>query len=213
MARLLLITGATGGLGTVVLEHLRDSYECVALVRGSAPEGVRAIHADLADAGSVRDAIRGLGTKPYGLVHLAGGFEPGALADTTDDVWAKMLGLNLTGAFVAIRETLAVMDRAAEGRIVAISSDAARTKAKGSVAYTVSKSALNTLVELTAKELAGTRITINALMPTSLDTPAMRQVVAREKLVPLSRVAETIAFLLSPQAAHIQGALIPLAAG
>ena len=212
MARLLVITGATGGLGTVVLDYLRESYECVALVRGSAPEGVRAIHADLADAASVREALQRLGAQPFGLVHLAGGFEPGTLAETTDDVWAKMLGLNLTGAFVAIRETLAVMDRAAEGRIVAISSDAARTKAKGSVAYTVSKSALNTLVELTAKELAGTCITINALMPTSLDTPAMRQVMPQEKLVPLSRVAETIAFLLSSQAAHIQGALIPLTA-
>jgi NAD(P)-dependent dehydrogenase (short-subunit alcohol dehydrogenase family) len=208
----LLITGATGGLGAEVVRRLSESYECVALVRGAVPEGLRGVQADLSDAGSVRDAIRSLGQSPFGLVHLAGGFETGSLAETSDEVWAKMVGLNLTGAFVAIRETLAVMDRALDGRIVVISSDAARTKAAGSVAYTVSKSGLNTLVEVVAKEVAKTRITVNALMPSSLDTPAMRQFMPREKLVPLARVAETIAFLLSPEAASINGALIPLTA-
>ena len=213
MTRLLLITGATGGLGAEVVRRLRESYECVALVRGTTPGGVRGVHADLSNAASVRDAIRSLGQAPYGLVHLAGGFEGGSIAETSDDIWAKMIGLNLTGAFVAIRETLAVMDRALDGRIVVISSDAARTKAAGSVAYTVSKSGLNTLIEVVAKELAKTRITANALMPSSLDTPAMRQVMPREKLVPLERVSETIAFLLSAEAASINGALIPLTAG
>ena len=213
MKRPLLITGATGGLGAEVVRRLNDAYECVALVRGAAAEGVRSVHADLSDAASVREAIRGLGQSPYGLVHLAGGFETGSLAETSDEIWAKMIGLNLTGAFVAIRETLAVMDRALDGRIVVISSDAARTKAAGSVAYTVSKSGLNTLIEVVAKELAKTRITANALMPSSLDTPAMRELMPREKLVPLERVSETIAFLLSAEGANINGALIPLTAG
>lgn len=204
--RPLIVTGATGGLGTVVLRHLSSSYECIALSRGQA---------DLTDPASVRKAIRSIADEhgpPYGLVHLAGGFAPGSLLETTDETWAQMLGLNLTAAFAAIRETLAVMDRASAGRIVAISSEAALTKAKGSVAYTVSKSALSVLIELAAKELAGTRITANALLPSALDTPAMRAVMPREQLVPLERVAETIAFLLSESASSVNGALIPLTA-
>ena len=213
--RTLIITGATGGLGTEVVRQLSTAYDCVALYRGTAPEGVRGVQADLSDPAAVRAAIQSIAAEsgpPYGLVHLAGGYAPGSLADTTDEGWSHMLSLNLTAAFVAIRETLAVMDRASAGRIVVISSDAARTKSKGNLAYTVAKSALNTLIELTAQELRATPITANALMPTALDTPAMRKEMPREKLVPLDRVASTIAFLLSEEGTNVSGALIPLAA-
>lgn len=219
--RTLLITGATGGLGTEILPYLAGAFDCVALyrsessfaaLRDSVGGALRGVQADLGDPASVRDAVRSTGT-PYGLVHLAGGFAPGSLAETSDDTWAGMLSLNLTGAFVVIREMLAVMDRAGAGRIVAISSEAALTKAPGSVAYTVSKSALNALIEVAAKELRGTLITANALLPSSLDTAAMREVMPRERLVPLARVGETLAFLLSDAAASISGALIPLRPG
>jgi NAD(P)-dependent dehydrogenase (short-subunit alcohol dehydrogenase family) len=202
--RPLIVTGATGGLGTVVVGHLSTSYQCIALSRSQA---------DLTDPASVRTAIRRIAEEhgpPYGLVHLAGGFASGSLLETSDETWAQMLGLNLTAAFACIRETLAVMDRASAGRIVAISSEAALTKGKGSVAYTVSKSGLSVLIEVLAKELAGTKITANALLPSALDTPVMRESMARERLVPLERVAETIAFLLSEAAANVNGALIPL---
>ena len=209
--RTLIVTGATGGLGTEVVRHLRDEYDVVALYRSEAPSDVRGVKADLSDPASVRDAIRSIGAS-YGLVHLAGGFAPGSIAETSDDTWTKMLDLNLTSAFVAIRETLAVMDHAAPGRIIVISSDAARTKAPGSVAYTVAKSALNVLIEVLAKELKGTAITANALMPSALDTPAMRAEMPPEKLVPLDRVAATLKFLLSDSASNINGSLISLTA-
>lgn len=209
--RTLIVTGATGGLGTEVVHQLRDEYEIVALYRSEAPSNVRGVKADLSDPASVRNAVGSVGA-PYGLVHLAGGFAPGSIAETSDETWTKMLDLNLTAAFVAIRETLAVMDRGAAGRIIVISSDAAGTKAPGSVAYTVAKSALNVLIELLAKELKGTAITANALMPSALDTPAMRGEMPREKLVPLDRVAATLKFLLSDSGANINGSLIPLTA-
>ena len=218
--RTLLITGATGGLGTEILPYLAGAFDCVAVYRSessfaalreSVGGALRGVPADLGDSASVREAIRSVGT-PYGLVHLAGGYAPGSLAETSDETWANMLGLNLTGAFVAIRETLAVMDRASAGRIVVIGSDATRTKAPGNVAYTVAKSGLNVLVELAAQELRGTPITVNALLPSALDTAAMRQMMPRERLVPLAWVGETLAFLLSDAAANITGALIPLTA-
>ena len=210
--RTLIVTGATGGLGTEVVRHLREDYDVVALYRSDAPTNVRGVQADLSDPASVRRAIQSIGA-PYGLVHLAGGFAMGSIAETTDDTWRKMIELNLTAAFVAIRETLAVMDRNAPGRILVISSDAARSKAPGMAAYTVSKSGLNVLIEVLAKELKGTAITANALMPSALDTPAMRAEMPREKLVPLDRVVKTLKFLLSDDGANVNGALIPLTAG
>ena len=193
----LIITGGTGGLGSAVVPRLQRDYDCVLLNR---PE------VDLLDEASVREAVARVGA-PYGLVHMAGGWMGGKVSETSDETWTKMLGLNLTAAFHAIREALRVMNRDEPGRIIAISSIASLTKDAKSAAYTVSKTALNALIETTAAELNGTKITVNALLPNAMATPAMGDAPG---LIPLDRVAETIAFLLSEEASRIHGALIPL---
>jgi len=196
----LIITGGTGGLGETVVERLQRDYECILL---------RHRDVDLNDAASVRDALAKI-DEPYGLVHMAGGYAGGSVSETDDATWQQMIGLNLTSSFNVIRETLARMRRDQPGRIIAISSEATKTKPKGAAAYAISKTGLNTLIELTAKELAGSGITANALLPGTLATAAMRKEMPDAKLVPLDRVAESIVFLLSNAAASINGALIPL---
>jgi len=196
--RTLIITGGTGGLGTAVVERLSRDYDCTLLRRE-----------DFTTDETLRAAIAKAGT-PYGLVHMAGGYAGGAVSETTPDTWDQMLDVNATTAFRAIRATLSAMPRDHPGRIVAISSEATLTKFAGAAAYVVSKTALNTLIEMTAAELAGTSITANALLPGTLDTPASRKAMPDAPRVPLERVAETIAFLLSDEAASINGALIPL---
>lgn len=196
----LIITGGTGGLGETVVARLQREYECILL---------RHRDVDLHDAASVRAALAKI-DEPYGLVHMAGGYAGGSVSETDDATWQQMIGLNLTSSFNVIRETLARMRRDQPGRIIAISSEATKTKPKSAAAYAISKTGLNTLVELTAKELAGTGITANALLPGTLATAAMRKEMPDAKLVPLDRVAESIVFLLSDAAASINGALIPL---
>ncbi|HEX6159118.1 MAG TPA: SDR family oxidoreductase [Thermoanaerobaculia bacterium] len=195
----LIVTGGTGGLGTVVVERLRRDYECVLLSRPAV---------DLMSESSVRDAVARVDA-PYGLVHLAGGYEGGSISETSIEAWQGMIALNLTSSFLVIREVLGRMRRDQPGRIIAISSAATRTKS-GSVAYTVAKAGLNTLVELVANEVASTPITVNALVPTTLDTPASRAAMPKAKRVPLDDMAETIAFLLSDAGASINGALLPM---
>ena len=191
-----IVTGGTGGLGTVVVERLARDYDCVLLGRD-----------DFATDETLRAAVAKNGA-PYGLVHMAGGYAGG----TSPETWDQMISLNLTLAVRAIRSTLAAMRRDQPGRIVAISSEATITKSAGAAAYVVSKTALNALIEMTAAELAGTPITANALLPGTLDTPASRKAMPDAPRVPLERVAETIAFLLSEGAGSVNGALIRLQA-
>jgi NAD(P)-dependent dehydrogenase (short-subunit alcohol dehydrogenase family) len=198
----LIVTGGTGGLGTAVVQRLSGEYNCVLL---------RHSQVDLMSEQSIRSALASI-ESPYGLVHMAGGYAGGHVSETSTDDWQGMIGLNLTSSFLVIRETLARMRRDAPGRIIAISSEATRSKFSGAAAYTISKTGLNTLIELTAAELAKTPITANALLPGTLDTPAMREAMPDAPRVPLARVADTIAFLLSDAAAGISGALIPLRA-
>jgi NAD(P)-dependent dehydrogenase (short-subunit alcohol dehydrogenase family) len=201
MTKTLIITGGTGGLGTPVVERLSRDYECVLLRHGEV---------DLANEQSIREALARY--TPYGLVHMAGGYAGGAVSETSTDDWQRMIGLNLTGSFLVIREALARMRRDAPGRIVAVSSEATLTKFAGAAAYTISKTGLNMLIELTAAELAGTSITVNAILPGTLDTAASRAAMPEARRVPLDRVADTIAFLLSDAAASVSGALIRLRA-
>jgi NAD(P)-dependent dehydrogenase (short-subunit alcohol dehydrogenase family) len=193
------ITGGTGGLGAAVVERLARTYDVVVLDRSRLD--------DVTSETSVRKAFAGLG-EHYALVHLVGGWTGGQVAETSLETWSRMLALNLTGAFLTIREALAHLTR--PGRIVAVSSIASLSRAPGSAAYTVAKSALNTLIETVAAEHRGTGLTANAVLPDSMATPAMLRETDASKLVPVERVAETIAFLLSEEAVNITGALIPL---
>ena len=84
------------------------------------------------------------------------------------------------------------------------------TYPKGLAAYTASKSALNAIIKTLAHDLASRKITANALLPTALDTPAMRNAMPRDQLIPLDRIAEWIAFLLSERGDGVTGQLITL---
>jgi NAD(P)-dependent dehydrogenase (short-subunit alcohol dehydrogenase family) len=196
--RRLAITGGTGGLGTEVVRRLSVDYDCIVLGHETV---------DLTSEDSVRDAFDGIG-EIYGIVHLVGGFAAGKVRDTSLETWSKMLALNTTAAFLAMRGALPHITR--PGRIVAVSSIATLKMAGGSAAYTVAKSALNALVQVLAAEERASGITANAVLPDAMATPAMLKSMDAAKLVPLERVSETIAFLLSDAAAGTSGTLIPI---
>lgn len=199
--RTLVITGGTGGLGKDVVQRLSAEYRC--LVFGHA-------QVDLTSEESVRKAFDEAGAI-YGLVHLVGGWADGTVRETSIETWSKMLALNTTAAFLAARGALVHMT--SPGRIVVIGSVATLAPSAGSAAYHVAKSALNTLVEVLAIEERSNAITVNAVLPDAMATPAMlKETNDASKLVPLAHVSETIAFLLSDAAAGTSGALIPIRA-
>jgi NAD(P)-dependent dehydrogenase (short-subunit alcohol dehydrogenase family) len=198
--RTLIITGGHGGLGANVVQRLSRDHHCIVPTREQL---------DLTNEDAARAFFERSG-EIYGLVHLVGGWAGGSVRETSLETWSNMIELNTTAAFLAMRSALATMSR--PGRIVAVSSIATLPVAKGSAAYTVAKSALNALVQSIAADERQNGITCNAVLPDSMATPAMVQQGDASKLVPLERVSETIAFLLSDAAAGTSGTLIPIRA-
>lgn len=200
----ILITGATGGLGSGVVPRLMREYRCVALYRDPAAFRKLTAHAG-GDLGGIATADDiGRVAPLHGLVLLAGGFAAGS---SLDDVH-QMIETNFYSDVHTIQAALPHLSDG--GRIVAISSAASETLPAGLAAYSASKAALNAYVETLAKDLAARRITANLILPTALATPAMSG--SGQKLVPLEVVAEKIAWFLSEEAAAISAQRLVLSA-
>lgn len=222
-----LITGGTGGLGHAVVRRLLPEYRCIvpyiveqewqSLLRENADSAgtdqLHGVHLDITDADALTAALSELRDQHgplYGVVHLAGGFSGGSVAETTIDDWNKLLTLNLTSVFLVLHAVVPQLQERGVGRVITIGSAAALERPAGLVTYNVSKIGVQVLTESLAHELKQTRITANTVLPGSMATPAMLSQMPRDQLVPLERVADTIAFLLSDAAASISGASIPV---
>ena len=201
----LLITGGTGDLGTVVVKRLQRSYRCAVAYRSA--EAWTRLQSEVGEAQNVV-GVPSLEDVPtlaplFGVVHLAGGFASGG----TPADFQTMFDTNVMPAVRAVNAALPHLEK--NGRIVAISSAASLSKPAGLTAYTAAKTALNSYIETLAKELKDRGITANALLPTTLDTPANR---GSQHLVKRENVAEMIVLLLSEQGASITGQLIGMSA-
>jgi NAD(P)-dependent dehydrogenase (short-subunit alcohol dehydrogenase family) len=220
--RVILITGASGGLGSAVTKAFLDAGATVAGVfRSGAPSVIHElflpIHADLtapAEAASAVDRARSQAGRLDALIHLVGGFAGGQTVAATDDAtWQRMLDMNLNSAFYAMRAALPALLAAGRGRIVAVGSKTAIEPVATLSAYGVSKAGLVALVRTLALELKGTGITANAVLPSVIDTPANRAAdpgADFSKWVAPESIAKLILWLASDAAADVNGAIIPI---
>jgi NAD(P)-dependent dehydrogenase (short-subunit alcohol dehydrogenase family) len=122
-----------------------------------------------------------------------------------------MMDLNLKSAFLCTREALKIMSRKGSGRIVNISAMAGLNPSAGRGAYCISKASVATLTRITAEEVKGTGITVNALAPSIIVTEANVRSSPGEdysKWVKPEEVAELILYLCSEPARSINGAVI-----
>lgn len=148
------------------------------------------------------------------LVNLAGGFRMGPLVHETPDAdWDAMLALNLHTVINCVRATVPHLLTAGGGRIVNIAARAATQGSAQMAPYCVSKAAVVTLTESLAAELKPHHITVNCLLPGTLDTPENRAAMPDQdhrNWVALDALAEVIVFLVSDAARAITGAAIPV---
>jgi NAD(P)-dependent dehydrogenase (short-subunit alcohol dehydrogenase family) len=224
-ARVVVVTGAAGNLGTAVARVLEAAGAAMVLVdskagrlrAGPSPKRLLVEGIDLAReadaARAVEAAVRRFG-RLDGLVNAAGGFAGGrAVHEEDPDAWRAMMDINLRTALFASRAAVPAMLAAGGGSIVNVAARAAFAAPAGLAPYAASKAAVLKLTEAMAAELKGRGIRVNALVPATIDTPQNRQAMPKAdhaKWTPPEAIAEVAAFLLGDAARAVTGAAIPV---
>ena len=219
--RVIAITGAFGALGSAVVRAcLAEGAQVAAIDRAPAPraplEGAFLIgDVDLSSADGARDAVAGVVRKfgrLDGLVNIAGGFRWETVGEGSLDSWDAMYGLNLRTAVSACMAALPQLP-GGRGRIINVGANGAVKAGAGMGAYAASKAGVAKLTEALAEELKGRGITVNAVLPSIIDTPANRADMPKadfDAWVSPQQLGEVIVFLLSDKASAVTGALLPV---
>lgn len=221
--KIVLITGAKGGLGSFVTQRfLAAGAKVVGASRSIAKEdfphpNFTSLPVDFTQSVAVRDAVESVVSRLGQLdvlVHVLGGFAGGQTVASTDDAaWGQMRDLNLTSAFYILRAAIPHLRKSGKGRIVAIGSLTAVDPHAGLGAYVTFKSALTTLVQTVALENHDAGLTANVVLPGTMDTPANRKSMPNadfSKWVQPGDVADLIFWLADERAGHITGTAIPI---
>jgi NAD(P)-dependent dehydrogenase (short-subunit alcohol dehydrogenase family) len=211
-----LVTGAARGIGAAIADRLRaDGLEVTTLdVLPGCDLTVDLAHDELPDLGQIDVCVSNAAiTDTVAPAHKM-----------TREQWTRDVDVNLTGAFRAVQACLPGMRERRGGRVVVISSGAARDGLPGQVAYAASKAGLLGMVKTLAAENARRGITVNAVLPGMVATEKVRAMPAEvlervEAALPPGRMAEPtevaalVSFLASADAAYVTGQEIGIDGG
>lgn len=225
MPRSIIVTGGFGVLGQAVSQAFAAAGDQVARIdfvptaHSPLPGALDIGGVDLTDAAATQAALDRIAAAHGGidvLVNVAGGFTWETLEGGSLATWAKMQAMNLTSNATISQLALPFLKKSSAGRIVSLGAGAAIKAGAGMGSYAASKSGVHRLTEALAEELAGTSVTVNAVLPSIIDTPTNRADMPDADTatwVKPAAVAEVILFLASPAARSISGALIPISRG
>lgn len=216
--KVVLITGGAGALGQTVVPAFVSTGASVILGDRTPVQmpGITALKADFTDHTQVRnlvDEVVRTSGRLDALINLVGGFATGRLVETDVSLWQRMLTMNLTSAFLLSQAVLPFMLQHGQGRIVHVAARAVLEPFAGAAAYIVSKAGLIGLIRTLSSELEGSGVTVNAVLPSTIDTPANRRAMPAadpSKWARPDSIAHTLTFLASEAASQINGALIPI---
>jgi meso-butanediol dehydrogenase / (S,S)-butanediol dehydrogenase / diacetyl reductase len=230
--RVAIVTGAASGMGAATAQRLSAGGATVVIVDRNPDVGGDAIIGDIADSAfcdaAVAEAVRrherlDVLVNAAGVIVRAGGVE------TSDEQWARIMGVNVSGTFFMCRAALRVMKPQGSGAIVNFGSIWGDLGSAGVAAYCASKGAVHNLTRALAMDHAADGIRVNAVCPGEVNTPMLQseraEAVTDELLakiaatVPMGRladpdeIAKVVCFLASDDASYMTGAMVSVDAG
>ena len=224
--RHVVVTGGTGALGTAVVTALVAAGAVCHVPYILAAEADRfplrhhaqvrlVADVELTEEAAVARLYDGV-PKLWASIHIAGGFAMAPVAETTKSALMQQVDMNFVTAFLCCRAAVNAMTRGGDGgRIVNVATRNAlewRTSA-GMVAYTASKAAVAAMTVALAEEVVRAGILVNAIAPSTMDTPANRKAMPKADHAAWAKVedvAATILFLASPENRVTRGAVVPV---
>jgi NAD(P)-dependent dehydrogenase (short-subunit alcohol dehydrogenase family) len=221
--RVVAVTGGFGSLGGAVVRAVHAAGGRVAAVdqaaSPSAPLPADALLVGGVDLTSFAAGVQALArvADRFGaldaLVNVAGAFRWETMDDADLATWDLLYNVNLKTTVAATKAALPWLAKSGRGRIVNVGSAASVKGGTGMAAYAASKSGVARLTESLAEELEERGITVNAVMPATMDTPANRADMPKadfSRWVKTDAVADVVVFLLSDGARAVTGALVPV---
>ena len=229
MSSLALVTGGNRGISLAIAHSLKAAgHDVVVTYRtGAAPDGFNSVVMDVTSTESVDQAFTAIETQwgiPEVIVANAGITKDGLVLRMSDNDFEDVINANLTGAFRVARRATKGLLKLKRGRLIFVGSVVATTGSAGQVNYAASKSGLLGMARSFARELGSRSITSNVVAPGFVETDMTSTLGENRRneiaaSVPLGRfcsaeeIAEVVAFIASPQASYITGALIPVDGG
>jgi NAD(P)-dependent dehydrogenase (short-subunit alcohol dehydrogenase family) len=222
MSRSVIVTGGTGGLGAAVTQALLEEGWSVVvpwvaereLERVREQERLRLVAADLMAPASAAEVAAVAGDELRAVVNLVGGFaEGGRVHETPVEDFEAQLRLNLRPAYLMSAAAMPAMLAAGDGAIVCVSSRAALRPFAGAAGYITAKAAVLALVDALHAEYRDDGIRVNAILPSTIDTPANRDAnpdADHERWVKPAQIARVVCFLCSGDAGVVGGGHIPV---
>ena len=219
----IVVTGGSGALGTAVVGMLIEGGGACIVPYVHEAEAQRFPHrskatliavGDLSDEGEVAKVFAG--AAPWASIHIAGGFAPGAVAETDKAALMAQLNGNLVSCFLCCRAAVKAMLAAGQGgRIVNVAARPALEPRSGAgmSAYTAAKTGVAALTMSLAEEVAKDGILVNAVAPSIMDTAANRAAMPKANFAlwpKVEEVAATIVFLASSDNRVTRGAVVPV---
>lgn len=231
-----MVTGGAGGIGRAIVAALAADGHRVAsgdIVEDAVADAALAVRLDVTDTGSVESAVGGvedeLGPIEI-LVNTAGWDEFHSFLETEEEFWDQIIELNYKGCLRVCRRVVPGMVEREYGRVVNISSDAARVGSSMEAVYAGAKAAQVAFGKTLAREVARRGVTVNSVCPGPTETPLLegllgagddsaKMVEALRRAVPMRRlgrpedVAAAVAFLVSDRAGYITGQTLSVSGG
>ena len=224
-----LVTGGNRGIGLAIAQSLKNSgFHVVVTIRsGSAPEGFDSVHMDVTDSESVDKGFTECEEKfgtPEVIVCNAGITRDTLVMRMSEIDFEEVIDANLTGSFRVSKRAVKGLLKLKRGRLIFIGSVVGGVGSAGQVNYASSKSGLIGMARSYARELGSRGITANVIAPGFVETDMTAELDEKRRneiagSVPLGRfcsaeeIADVVAFIASPQASYITGAVIPVDGG